>query len=178
MDMENLVGEHRSELTTRRGELFAWLSALLALAGWLILDLTGRRVLPGVPFLTVFLWLAALTISLGNWMDRRSRIRIQPGGIVFDNGLRHAELGWGEISQVQVFDSQWGRKVRVLGQKAHFDFRTLGEVKVQGEVKGRLGFADGEAILGLILEQGKLIEVEHTGNGYYYARQREEDEHR
>ena len=170
MEIESLVGEHRTELTTRRGELFAWITALLALAGWLILELAWQRTLPGVPFLTVFLFLAALSISLGNWMDRRSRIRIQPDGIVFDNGLRHAELGWGEIDQVQVFDSQWGRKVRVLGDKAHFDFRTLGEVKVQGQVKGRLGFAQGEAILQLILERSGVKEIEHTGNGTYYAR--------
>jgi hypothetical protein len=170
MDIESLMGEHRPELTTRRGELFAWITALLALVGWLILELAWRRTLPGVPFLTVFLWLAAMSISLGNWMDRRSRIVIQAEGIIFDNGLRHAELVWGEINQVQVFDSQWGRKVRVVGEKAHFDFRTLGEVKVQGQVKGRLGFAHGEAILQLILECTGLKEIEHTGNGTYYAR--------
>jgi hypothetical protein len=72
---------------------------------------------------------------------------------------------------VQVFPSNWGKKVHVLGNQAHFDFRTLGEVTIQGDVKGRMGFADGDAILKKILREARLKQVERPGNGEYYARQ-------
>ena len=58
----------------------------------------------------------------------------------------------------------------MIGKTQHFDFRTLGELKVSGEVKSRMGFKDGEKILSLILSNSGLIEVEQTGNSYYYAR--------
>jgi len=48
---------------------------------------------------------------------------------------------------LQVIPSAWGKKVRVIGENGHFDFRTLGEVRLQGEVKGRLGFEKAKRIL-------------------------------
>ncbi len=80
-------------------------------------------------------------------------------------------LHWSEIRQVQVYPSAWGKKVRVIGDQAHFDFRTLGEVIYQGQVKGRLGFAKGEEILGHILENSRLKRVPGPENGVYYARE-------
>jgi hypothetical protein len=60
--------------------------------------------------------------------------------------------------------------VRIIGDQAHFDFRTLGELKLGGDVKGRMGFAQGELILRQILRASGLKEVEHNRNSYYYAR--------
>lgn len=64
----------------------------------------------------------------------------------------------------------------MIGPKAHFEFRTLGEVKVQGEVKGRLGFAEGEQILHTLVEAGNLDESLQNDSGpgdarYYYSRE-------
>ena len=90
--------------------------------------------------------------------------------MAFRNGLRNVQLSWDDIQQVEVLGSSWGRKVRVYGNSGHFDFRTLGEFKMSGEVKGRLGFVDGERILQQILARAGLQEVEHTNNSYYYAK--------
>jgi hypothetical protein len=79
-------------------------------------------------------------------------------------------VSWDEIEQVQVFNSSWGKKVRVIGGEQHFDFRTLGELTVSGEVKSRMGFREGEKILSLILAKSGLRQVEQSGNSYYYAR--------
>ena len=46
----------------------------------------------------------------------------------------------------------------------------LGELTMSGEVKGRMGFVQGEKILHQLLVKTGLIEIEHTGNSYYYAR--------
>jgi len=150
----------------------AWGLALVVTATWVILRLYGQGISIVVPLLDAFFLFSALSISLGNWMDRRTVIRLDPSAITFGNGLRHAVMRWNEIKQVQVFPTNWGKKVRVLGSKAHFEFRTLAEVKVQDEVKGRMGFAEGESILQNIIRSADLIEKpgEDTQPGvYYYA---------
>jgi hypothetical protein len=159
------------ELLSRRGELLAWFSALLVISAWIILDVDRQPVMRLVPWMAVLLVLVASGISLSNWMDRRTYIEIQPDAIKFTNGLRRVRIAWADIRQVQVFPSAWGKKVRVIATQAYFDFRTLGEIKVQGEVKGRTGFTDGESILQKILESAHLQVTERTAAGYYYARE-------
>ena len=163
--------EYRPELLSRRGEYIAWGIALVAIAAWVVLHFTATPVFGGLTFLTVLLALSGIAISLGNWMDRRTILRLESEGVRFDNGLRRVMLHWSEICQVQVYPSAWGKKVRVIGEKAHFDFRTLGEVIYQGEVKGRLGFEKGEEILRHILENSRLKKVPGPANCFYYARE-------
>jgi hypothetical protein len=43
-------------------------------------------------------------------------------------------------------------------------------VSLRGQVRGRMGFAEGERILGHILKATGLKRVEQPGEGYYYAR--------
>jgi hypothetical protein len=164
--------EFRPELTSRRGELIAWGSTLLVAAGWAVLAATGNRVPGSVPFLGVLLLLAALSISLGNWMDRQTRLQLGPQGIFFQNGLRRVHLQWDEIRQVQVYPGKWGQRVSVIGPNSHFEFRTLGEVTVQGEVKGRMGFVEGEGILREILDAAGLVPKpdSRSTDPYYYVR--------
>lgn len=161
--------EYRPELLSRRGELIAWGCAILVGFGWLILILNRQRVHPAVVFFEIFLVLAALSISLGNWMDRKTVIRLSESGLEFHNGLRNIHLDWLQVREVRVSPSQWGKKVQVIADRAYFAFRTLGEVKVQGEVKGRMGFEKGEQILEQIILKAKLEMTEHTGGVYFYA---------
>lgn len=163
--------EFRPELLSRRGEFVAWGLSLVLAAAWLVLLVLGQPVFWGLPLLLAFISLAALGISLGNWMDRHTLIRLHTSGVEFENGLRHARLAWNEIRQVQVFPSGWGDKVRVVGEQVHFSFRTLGEVKLQGEVKGHMGFTEGQKVLQHILEKANLKQIEQSGSGYYYARE-------
>ena len=169
------VEEFRPEMMSRRGELLAWLLALVVAAGWFTLVRSGQRIPGAVGFLEVFLLFSAASISLGNWIDRRTILRLEPGGIQFTNGLRNVRLAWGQIRKVHVFPSGWGKKVRVIGRESHFEFRTLGEVKAGGEVKGRLGFAEGDRILQQILKASGLKEEavagrSPSGTRYYEAR--------
>jgi hypothetical protein len=169
------AAEFRPELISRRGEAIAWAGALLVGGAWLALILSGNGVNLLVPLLAIPLLLAALSISLGNWMDRHTRLRLDEDGIIFQNRLRNVQMKWAEIQQVRVFPAQWSKKVQVVGENAHFSFLTLGEVKFGHEVKGRVGFAAGETILKRILENSDLHEIHRAGpdqqqSGYYYAR--------
>lgn len=174
MQSGGLVGEFRPELLSRRGEFVAWGLTLVVVATWVILLLNGQGISIFVSLLAVLFLFSALSISLGNWIDRRTVIRLNPEGIIFDNGLRHAALPWQEINKVQVFPTDWGKKVRVLGSQAHFEFRTLAEVKVQDEVKGRMGFAEGDQILQSMIQAAGLVEKQGAAaqpGVYYYARE-------
>jgi hypothetical protein len=163
--------EYRPVLLSRRGEYIAWFCAALSVAAWLVLRLAKTPVFIGLQILAVLLICIALAISMGNWMDRRTVLQVETQGIYFENGLRKAQLGWQNIQQVQVFPSTWGKKVRVLGDNAHFDFRTLGEVRMDGKVKGQMGFQDGEKILSEIVQQAGLKEKSSPEESIvYYAR--------
>ena len=164
--------EFHPELNSRRGELIAWGSTLLVAAGWVVLVVSGNRVPGSVPLLGILLLLAALSISLGNWMDRQTCLRLEPGGVSFQNGLRTVRLDWEQIRQVQVYPGKWGKRVSVIGPDSHFEFRTLGEVTVQGEVKGRLGFVEGERILQKILDDAGMVPKPDSPSSspYYYVR--------
>ncbi len=170
MQNDSLRGEFQPELLSRRGEALAWLTTLLSFAAWTILTLTGRPVLLIVPVMAFVFMFAAASISLGNWVDRKTLLSLEDQGVAFRNGLRDVRLSWDQINRIEVFGSSWGRKVRVFGEQTHFDFRTLGELTMSGEVKGRMGFTQGEKILHQLLVKTGLIEIEHIGNSYYYAR--------
>lgn len=146
------------ELQPRQGEANAWLFALAATAGLLLIQ--RWAIVPSWVWLFIgFLYFSALSISLGNWMDRHTRLTLLPEGVAYENGLRKVRLKWEDIEQVRVSPARWGRKVEVIGQKAHFAFQTGGEVRFRGEVRGRTGFAQGEAILNQILHAAGLSKV-------------------
>jgi hypothetical protein len=167
--------EYRPTLISRRGELIAWVSFLLVGATWMIMILYGQRSCLAVPVLGIILLLAALSISLGNWMDRNTVLCIKKDSVSYRNGLRNVEIRWDDIQEVQVLPAQWGKKVHVIADQAHFHFQMLGEVKVLGEVKGRVGFSEGDLILEEIIERSKLHEIhppeqDQSDIGVYYAR--------
>jgi hypothetical protein len=175
MDAHPAANEFRPELISRRGEAIAWACALLVGGAWLALLLGGKGANLLVLILAIPLFLAAMSISLGNWVDRRTRLRLDAEGVAFQNGLRDVRMAWAEIQQVRVFPAQWSQKIQVIGESGHFSFHTLGEVKFGRQVKGRVGFAAGETILKRIVENGHLREMRPTGqaqqqSGYYYAR--------
>ena len=167
---ESEAREYRPELIPRRGEANAWLFAVAALIGLFLLSQTVDSV-PGWVWVSCgFLAFSALTISFGNWMDRNTRITLETGGIRFENGLRRVQFHWQEIQKVAVLPAQLGKSVRVVGEASHFGFKTLGEVQFRGKVRGRTGFAEGEAILDVILQNTGLVLTEESNNAYYYAR--------
>ena len=171
--MAEKVQEYRPELLSRRGELIAWLSTLFVGIGWLILRLKHFPITPAIPVVGIILLFSAATISLGNWMDRKMLIRLDGLGIHYENGLRHVHMNWPEIQEVRVSPGGWGRKVQVIGQRGYFAFRTLGEVHVGGELKGRMGFTQGDQILAQIIAQSRLEMLERPGGGVDYRRKRD-----
>jgi hypothetical protein len=162
--------EYEPELIPRRGEAVAWLCVLLVALGILVLIFSGQPLNWLVALLEAVLLASAVLISLGNWSDRKTALRLDEHNIEFRNGLRQVRLDWNEVKEVRVTPSPWGNKVEVYGDEKHFSFRTLAEVKVRGELKGRFGFVQGEEILRQIVLRSNLEIIEEPGAGYYYVR--------
>jgi hypothetical protein len=162
--------EFHPELIPRKGERTAWLLFAIALV-FLAVSLWSADALTWLAIvLVVLLFFSAGSISLGNWVDRKTVLNLDADGIRFQNGLRKVFMGWDEIQAVNVIESAWGQRVQVRGPATHFTFRTLGEVWMQGELKGQMGFTEGESILKEILQNSALKVSETTEKVRYYSR--------
>jgi len=153
----------------RKGEFNAWALAV-GLGIGLYLALSTWPDLPG------FLWIfegvmifSALAISLGNWMDRRTVLRLDADGIAFDNGLRSVRLGWPEVQNVAVVETRSGKRIQVQSEQSHFTFKTLTVMSMLGQ-SVRSGFAAGQEILDTILKSSNLKLTKESEGVYYYAR--------
>lgn len=123
-----------------------------------------------------FLWLfeslmifIALSISLGNWMDRRTILRVSAEGVSFENGLRSVRLGWPEVQNVAVVETKSGKRIQVQSEQSHFTFKSLTVMSMLGQ-SVRSGFAAGQEILEMILQAGNLKLTKESEGVYYYAR--------
>ncbi len=162
--------EFHPEIIPRKGERTAWLLLgiaviFLAVSLWSEDKLTWMAVV-----LVVLLFISAGSITLGNWVDRKTVLKLDAEGIHYQNGLRTLNLGWNDIQAVKVMASAWGQRVQVRGAANSFTFRTLGEVWMQGELKGQIGFAEGESILKNILQNSGLKLTETSEKSSYYSR--------
>lgn len=157
------------ELLPRQGERNAWILAVLASLALFLLNWQGV-----VPFFSwifvIFLVVSALSISLGNWMDRHTRLHLSRVGIAFENGLRRADLEWAQINEIRILPARWGEQIHVIGEKAHFSFSTLGELQFQGQNRTKVGFAQGQEILREILKASGLTKKQKNEQYAYYSR--------
>lgn len=138
--------------------------------GWWALSQQGSSLATFMLFfLVIFLFVAAGT-SLSNWMERHTELVLQEDGLRFRNGLRNIQFQWDEIQQVHVLPSRWGKAVHVIGDTQHFHFQLAGEVMFMGKSRDKVGFLDGEKILGTILEKTRLKQVASERPGRYFVR--------
>jgi hypothetical protein len=170
MDGISQPQEYRPLLIPRRGEMIAWVSTILVVVIAVVLSLQNEAVGWLLWLLGVLLLFSALLISLSNWVDRRTIIRIQPDGIEYQNGLRHISLGWEQVQGLRVQPNQWGKRVQVIGDGTSFTFRTLGEVRMRGKLQGRMGFAQGDEILRQVVSNSGLRVTGREDGERYYSR--------
>ncbi len=166
-----LPAEFQPECFSRRGEVTAWGLALLACLAWGWVSARGFATPTTLKFIAGFCLLAGLAISLTNWMDRRTHLRLDQTGVAFENGLRRVRLAWDDVREMRVFPSNLGDQVRVMGERTFFMFRTLGEAGMGSRPSVRMGFAQGERIAALIRQKAGLTHVRQTGSAYYYLRE-------
>lgn len=161
--------EYRPVLLPRRGEWLAWLAGLGLMVGLYFADARLGEVPSSYWIFAGLIILFALSISLGNWMDRRSRIRIVSNGIDFENGLRSVKLNWSDIQNVVVVPTRLGKRIEVKAGQSHFAFKTMWQSSLGGQDM-RTGYPDGQVILDIILKECGLLMKAESGGSVYYAR--------
>jgi hypothetical protein len=172
------VREFHPELISRRGERNAWGLAVFTLTAWLALGDQMHALRVWILLLGLVLLISAVAISFSNWIDRKTVLKLQPKAICFRNGLRQVILPWNEIEKLRVTTDRFGRRVFLTGMETYasspleqrFNFRLLSQVKWQGQVREKLGFAQGEEILREILDASGLHVEREDESGRYYAR--------
>jgi hypothetical protein len=164
------VREFHPEDLSRRAEALTWVLAVISLIALIVLGIQNAAVSLWQVAFVILMWFTAGGISLGNWMDRKTILTLRPDGIHFRNGLRDVSLRWDEIQEVQVFPSQWGDRVDVVGNGSHFNFRTMSEIITRDKTRNRMGFAQGEFIIQQILGHSGLREIGQAENNRYYTR--------
>ncbi len=158
------------ELAPRSGERNAWILAFLMFVLWFVFRLTAWKLPFTVELLVIFSLGAALLISFGNWVERKTLLALSEEGIRFENGLGKSALSWEEIEEVRLRPAVWGKRVQVRGKGLRFDFHTLGEVKYRGAVQAKTGFAQGEEIVRQIVLHSGLRIAEQLGEEVVYTR--------
>ncbi len=164
--------EFRPVVMPRQGEVASWgVWAAITLA-WVWLARMGSASL-FVPLFWGVLTVIACGTSLGNWMDRRTILRLTEKKVFFANGLRTVSVPWQDIQRIEVLPSRWGEVVHVWGPNVHFRFRVLAEIQALGkDFSARVGFPDGQYIVQELCQHGGLHLKRETGNGRrYYARE-------
>ena len=107
--------EFRPELIPRKGEWTAWILAIIASSVWLTLRWRLLDVPVAALIFVAFLLLSASSISLGNWVDRKTVLSLSPAGVSFRNGLRNVSLKWDQIRELRVLPDRWGERVHIWG---------------------------------------------------------------
>ena len=162
--------EFHPEEMSRRGEIITWVLAGFSLAILVFLRLIGAGTSPWPLVFVILMTLSAASMTLGNWMDSKTVLILKPEGLEFQNGLRGITFLWDEVQAAEVIPSRWGDLVRIFGEDSHFQFRTMREMIHKGEIRNRMGFAQGGFILEQILKNSDLVETNHSEDGRYYAR--------
>jgi hypothetical protein len=163
------ISEFRPELMPRKGEWNAWVFVFLLGIFFLI----GSSIWPEMPgavwlFEGLMILLAA-SISLGNWVDRRTMLRLSADGIAFENGLRSVRLSWPEVQHVAVVQTPSGKRIQVQGETSHFTFKTATVMSMFAQ-SVRSGFASGQEILDTVLQKSSMKLTKEAEGVYYYAR--------
>jgi hypothetical protein len=154
---------------SRKAEWLAWLSSIGLFMGLIIASAGSDTISILLWGFAYFLIFSAGSISLGNWMDYRTVLRLDADGVAYQNGLRSVSFKWDEVQNVAIVPTKLGKRVQVQGAQSHFTFKTMGELKM-GNQWLRAGFADGEEILARILEKCRMIVKAEKDGIVYYAR--------
>ncbi|HJS28305.1 MAG TPA: hypothetical protein VJ768_01695 [Anaerolineales bacterium] len=158
--------EYRPVSVSRRSELTAW--GIFAVLASVVVLFRGRGQIVPLPItiLAVFFLLSALVISFGNWMERRTSLRIEPDRLFYSNGVRKVSLSWDEIREIRLGEDRLSNKVYIYGESAQFQIRLQSEPRFDREEHRLYGFREGDEILRAISERsGKNPVKPHEGEG-------------
>lgn len=154
--------EYRPVQGSRQGEVMAWLTAVGAAVGTVILS--GQR---GELFvlgagLAAFLVATAALLTFGSWLDRNTRIRFDEDQLAYRSPLRRVALTWDRIERLSAWDTGRGWRVQVEGGERAVRFRTQNRLSLGGQELA-LGIEGGEELANAIRRRAGLASPRTQG---------------
>ena len=148
---------------SRRSEVVSWGIALLLIGVAAVFQVQSQSVPTAISILAIFFFLASIVISFGNWMERSTFMVVGEDRIYYQNGVRKVALGWNEIKEIELREDRLGKKITILAEAGHFQFRLLSAPRFEGEVRSEFGFQPADEIMREItsrtgLEPKKIVE--------------------
>lgn len=160
----------RPATPNRRGEMFAWISALGMMIVFGILWARSGEI-PLFPLLLMLgFWSTALMISFSNWMDLRTQVRVSPAGLRYRSPVRDVALDWREVRELRAGPVGGSWRIAVNGEGGGFHFRTATVLGAKTARPFRYGFPEGARIVSLILGGAGLTAVSRVGGTWICRR--------
>ena len=167
---EQVNGSHRPAPGGRQGELMAWLSALGAGIGTLVLSWRLQEMSALGLGATLLIVLLAILVSYGNWIERNTKLVVRQEGIYYRSPLRRRSFSWEQIEQLDLLPHNRGWRVRVFGEQGAFHYQSQGTLNFGSFDQMAVGIAKGEQVAAYIRHRSGLDKVQARGDGWVCRR--------
>jgi hypothetical protein len=154
----------------RRGEGVGWLlTAGLAAGLAVIFWRSGGVPWLGLVLLVILIGLSSL-VSLGNWLESNTTIRLDVAGIEERQPLHSVALRWDEILELWAWPASRGWRILVRGTGGQILFRTGERLVSARGPELRLGFPQGEQLAARVRNAAQLAAPQPQEAGWVCRR--------
>lgn len=154
-------------INSRRSELMAWIFSISLIVIQFAQPVTGFFKVGGI-LLAIFFLLSAIIISLGNWTNRKTVLRIREVGIDLDNGIKMITFKWQDIIRIEVFTGRFNDKISLITESGRMNFDIAVSDDNKSATSQRFGFQEGDEILKILLDRSKVSQQKVDAEGYVY----------
>ncbi len=170
--VELVPGVYRPVPQNPSGLRIAWLlfGALIIL--WVILTFLAVKTPLLVKGTAIVLLLISLGISFSHWLDRRTTILLEEGGIHYKSPLRTVSLQWQQVTELWCGPIQGGWRFLVSSPRAAFRFQSLVEIRSGGGKSIRSGYPEGVNIAKMIVTRAALSVQERRDQVLVYCKEK------
>jgi hypothetical protein len=99
---------------------------------------------------------AALLVSYGNWMERKTEIEISEGTLRYRNPLRELRIPWDSIRAATIYPRGDGWRAIIEGEAGAFTFQTETSLKLGWGRQVETGIVDGQSLVSAIIGTADL----------------------
>lgn len=140
----------------RYGERLAWSLAAALTALTLFMFWRQGVWIAALIVITSLCIVAALLISYGNWMERRTEIEVTAQGLRYRNPLRELRADWGSIMAVFIYPRGDGWRVIIESDSTSFSFQTQTTLRLGWGREVETGIIDGLLLTSNIVGSARL----------------------
>jgi hypothetical protein len=162
---------YKPVMNSRRSEVLAWIFSICIVLVLFVLPSSGFFRIAGFVLATFFTF-SAIVMSLGNWVSRKTELRMYDEFLWLDNGIRVTTIRWEDIDCLEVFPGRFNDKIIVNSDSSNrLSFDVIKANVESGEAINIAGFKERDIILEMIIKSSGLNEKRKDGQqGYYYSK--------